>query len=463
MPSEFAEEKKGADPCDSNADLCQWWKQFDDPVLDSLITEAAQANFDIRIALEKIFQARSQYRVQSAHLWPEFDFNAVATRSRISRNLFNTQNAASAAAVNNIFPTYESFFQVGFDAIWEFDIFGKFRRAKQAAYYDWEASKEDAQVVLITTLSEVARNYVSIRALQKKIDLAYQKVQVDEIELALTQDLYQSGLNNEIQLDALISTLEKDKASIPVLETSFKQTLFALAVLLGQQPENLIAQFNEIKPIPSAINRVPIGLPSDLLRRRPDIRRAERQLAAATEQIGVAVADLFPHISLTGNSIFGSPFQGSSIGFQSIKLGKLFNGSSNFWSLGPGLHWNVFDFGKTRANIDVYNSLQRQALLSYEQTVITSLQDVEAALVAYFEEQKRRDFLGDQVEANQRALLLTNDLYQTGLANEQQVLDARKTLIESETTLIESEQSFTSDLISLYKALGGNWECSYTP
>lgn len=454
MPAEFEESK---DEVETNVDLSQWWKQFNDPVLDALIAEALYANYDLRIALERIEQARSQYRIEKSHLWPEIDFNATATRTRISQNLFPPSPLPSTGG-GSFFPRFLNIFQVGFDAIWEIDFFGKFRRSKNAAHYTWEAMREDTQSVLISMVSEVAVNYVNIRALQKKIDLTKKRIQADEKELVITKALFQKGLDNEMQVTTLISTIETDRASLPVLETSFKQTVFALAYLLGRQPEGFIEVFQEIHPIPSGIGKVPVGLPSDLLRRRPDVRNAERQLAAANEQIGVAMADLFPHIALTGISFGAGNQGGSSIGYESAELNKLLTSPSRMFSVGIGINWDILDFGRVRAKIDVQNSLQKQALLTYEQTVIASLKDVESALVAYFEENIRRNSLVQKVEADRRTYEITENLHKGGLANQIQVLEAYKTLLVSESSLVESEQALAGDLIALYKAIGGNWD-----
>lgn len=459
MPAEFEESKQGEA---STADLRSWWKQFNDPVLDNLIAEALEMNYDLRIVIEKIEQTRAQYRIERSYLWPEIDLNASVIRSRISNNLFprpDTPSTAAPSAGGSFIPTFFDIFQAGFDAIWELDLFGKFRHQKNAARYTWEGQIEDARGVLISLVSEVAITYVNMRAVQKQIEITKRKIEADERELAITKDLFQVGLDNELQITSLISTIENDKAALPVLETSFKQSVYALAYLLGREPEGLLQHFQEVQPIPSSSDRVPVGLPSDLLRRRPDVRKAERQLASATEQIGSAVANLFPHLSLTGIS-FGGGSAGNQVGFEGYSLSKLFEWSSRTFSVGVNLNWNLLDFGRVRAQIDVQNSLQRQALLAYEQTVIGSLRDVESALVAYFEEQKRQDSFKQKVAADARTLEITADLFQIGLANEIQVLNARKQLLDSESSLISSEQSLTGDLISLYKALGGDWASS---
>jgi NodT family efflux transporter outer membrane factor (OMF) lipoprotein len=460
MPSTFIENTNDAGCTDE--ELCAWWKQFDDPLLDSLIEEAATENFDVLIAIEQIVEARAHYKVEGSYLWPEIDLNAVATRSRYSQNIFTTATSAtsiasgsqSSAARGSMFgPPVQNFFQIGFDAIWELDFWGKFRRGKQAAFDEWEAYGFNAQNVLITIISEVARDYMSIRSLQNQIELTKKKIQADERELVLAYVLIDAGLDSQIQIDNFIATLENDRATLPVLESSLKTTIYALAVLLGKQPESLGSLFDEVKEIPSGLGKVPAGLPSDLLRRRPDIRQAERQLAAATEQIGIAISGLFPSIMLTGDGY----------GYESNKTHNWFSFPSSYWTIGPNINWNLINFGRTTGQIAVANSQQRQALLNYEQIVITSLQDVEGALVSYFEEQKRNLNLTKETYANQDALRLTEDLLQAGLVDEITALETLKTLINTELTLTQSKQALISDLIALYKALGGNWTCSSMP
>jgi outer membrane protein, multidrug efflux system len=453
MPEHFEQLPSGV--ASEEEDLSHWWKQFHDPVLDQLIEEATHANYDLQIALEKIEQTRAQYRIERSHLWPEIDLNATAMRSRISQNFLPTP--AGAAPGVSVFPRFLNIFQVGFDAIWEFDFFGKFRHAKNAAHLLWEASKDDYNSALISMLSEVAINYIGVRALQNKIALIHEKIEVDEEELAIADSLFDVGIDNELQITTLISRIETDRAELPVLETSLKQTIYALAYLLGRQPEGLMAMFAEVCPIPTAEGKLPVGIPSDLLRRRPDVRSAERQLAAATEQTGAAIADYFPHFALTGISFSPQNSIGSSIGQESNKLGQLFKSASRMFSFGLGMNWNLIDFGRVRGNVDVKNSLQRQALITYEQTVTASLKDVESALVAYFEEQDRRDSLLRKVEADRLTYEITTELLKTGLANDTQVLEAQKALIDSETTFIESEQALAGDLIAIYKAIGGTW------
>ena len=467
MPDTFVESKAGEDISDK--DLCSWWKHWNDPLLNSLVQEAVEGNFDLQIALEKIIEARSYYRIESSYLGPAINLNALATRSRFSQNIFTTTSdleaigagsppggggTSTATPKGSFFGTpLQNFFQVGFDAVWELDIWGSLRRTQKAAEEEWEAVQMQAQDVLLTTISEVVRGYVTIRSLQQQIEVLEKKITVEKRNLVLIGFLEKAGLDSQRPVEEMAIALEKDLANMPVLETSYKQTIFALSVLLGRQPESLLATFVEVKPIPNSFGKVPGGLPSDLLRRRPDIRAAERQLAAATERIGVAISDYFPQISLTGNAF----------GYESNKQNNWIMPGARYWTIGPNVQWNLLNFGATRAQVSMADSSQRQALLSYEQVIIESLQDVEGALVAYFDEQKRATHLLEEKEASCRFWQLTDDLFKAGLTDEMEVLQAQNNMLDKETACLQSEQALASDLVALYKALGGDWECLPTP
>ena len=241
--------------------------------------------------------------------------------------------------------------------------------------------------------------------------------------------------------------LANTRAVIPMLETGIQDYIHRLGVLLGQPPEALLAELSAPAPIPSGPPDVPVGLPSDLLRRRPDIQQAERQLAASTARIGVATADLFPKFSLTGIA-----------GYESTSASDWFAGGSKFWSLGPTVQWRIFDAGRIRANIRVQNARQEQSLAAYEETVLMSFEDVENSLVAYAKEQIRRRSLEDAVTSSKDSLHLANQLYSNGLASFINVLDAERSLYQAEDALVQSDKAVTQNLISLYKALGGGWE-----
>jgi outer membrane protein, multidrug efflux system len=458
MPDSFQTE--GPD-LSSEEEMAGWWRQFQDPLLSWMIEEAIRANFDLRIALEKIEETRAQYRIERSHLWPEIDLNATAARTRISQNLI--PKPAGVPQTQTLFPTYLNTYQVGFDAIWELDFWGKFRRSKNAAFALWEASWEDYHSMLISTVSEVAVNYVGVRALQAKISLNRRHVETDKNAFDAEKGLYDVGINSEINSNSLLSQLETDKASLLVLETSLNQTIFTLAYLLDKTPEEMTCILETPGPIPSGSQRIPIGLPSDLLRRRPDVRSAERSLAAATDQIGVAIADYFPHVALTGLNLGSGNRIGSNFGWESNKADNLFTMPSRMFSVGVGISWDLIDFGRVSATVDVNKAKAREALLTYKQTAISALKDVESALVAYFNEEMRRDSLFSKAQADHRNFLITQRLYDVGLSNILDLLNAENTWIASQTTYVESEQSLTGDLIAVYKALGGDWLDTYCP
>lgn len=480
MPGQFIEDQPSKTTPISDNDLVHWWqKTFNDPCLDQLLEETLSCNFDLRIALEKVYQARANYWVQFTSILPEFVSDFQATRFRTSQSFAASRTPTISAAsidsssssplpptppipVNAVSarpsPT-QDFFQIGLDAIWEIDLFGKLRRTAQSAYYSWEASIEDLRGIKITVLSEVASRYVAIRYFQNKVALAKQLIEFDTELKAMAEDRFQAGLANASEFLQTVSTLEFDTASLKVLEIGLTQNIYSLATLLGRFPETLLNDFSIDRPIPLASGKIPNTLPCELLRRRPDIAGAERSLAAQTELIGVAVAELFPKISLIGSSssFAANPLQGANIGFTSDKLSKLFKSSSRIWGVGTLITWPIFDFGKRWASVDIQKVITNQAYLTYEKTVVSALQEVETALATYFKEEERLSHFTKQVIAEQLNLTLTSVLFQAGLANYTEVLQAKVKWLASVNSSVDSQQDLGTDLIALYKAIGGDW------
>lgn len=463
MPEKYSEGGRRKTTAAADDQLVNWWAIFCDPFLDQLLQQTLSASFDYRIALERICQARATYRMQYAQIWPEIDSDFQATRFHSSNAVVSAAAPATGATTATkglATPSLtQNFFQLGFDAVWELDIFGGLRRAAQAAYDTWQATDEQARAVKISLLSEVASIYVNICALQKKIALAIHLVQLDEKLLRLSLSLVEAGLADELQLEAVRAAMQADQASLTALETSCKQAIYSLAVLVGEPPEMLVERFRIARPIPAASGKIPAGLPADLLRRRPDIKSAERLLAASTEQIGVAVAALFPQLSLTGSggSFASNPLQGANIGYASDSWSKLFSPQARLWGFGGFITWPAFDFGKRSAAVDVQVSMRNQAYLSYQKTIITALQEVEQALYGYFNEEKRVQQLVDEAHANKKSLDLTTSLYQAGLTDYSQLLQREQVWLNSINTLTDSEQALSTQLIATYKALGGDW------
>jgi NodT family efflux transporter outer membrane factor (OMF) lipoprotein len=384
----------------------------------------------------------------SADFWPTVDTSGSYERQKQSKN----QPLLGSMPVPASVPFENNVYQAGFDASWEIDVFGGTRRATEAAKDEVAAAEFGRRDTLVTLLGEVARNYVEARGYQKQLAIAHENIMTQEEALGITNNRFTNGIVPKLDVQQATTLLETTRAEIPTLETALQTSIHRLGVLLGQPPEALLTELSTVAPIPAAPPTVPVGLPSELLLRRPDVQQAERELAAANAQIGVATADLFPKFSLTGLA-----------GFQGISASDWFTAGSRFWSLGPTVQWRIFDGGRIRANIKVQDARQEAALARYEKTALTSFEDVENALVAYAKEQVRWRSLEDAVKSSQESLRLANQLYGNGLVNFIDVLDAERSLYETQDALVQSERAVSVNLISLYKALGGGWETLEKP
>jgi outer membrane protein, multidrug efflux system len=442
VPAHWSEPLAGGES-DTPASLAAWWKSFNDAELDSLIERAARSNLDLRIARARVRESRAQVRVVQADYWPSVDATGSFARLRESQNqpLIGSLSAFPGVPFEN------NVYQAGFDSTWEIDVFGGTRRAVEAAKADLAAAEYGRRDTLVTLLGDVARNYVETRGYQRRLTIVHENIRAQQEALTLTRDRFRSGLSSDLDVQQAATVLAQTEAQVPTLESGLQASVHRLGVLLAQPPGALLTELSAVAPIPPAPPEVPVGLPSDLLRRRPDVRQAERQLAAATARIGVATADLYPKFSLTGN-----------IGLESVSTSDFFAESSKFWSAGPTAQWRIFDAGRIRANIRAQNARQEQALAAYEKTMLTSFEDVENALVAYAKEQLRRRSLETAVKADRDALHLSNQLYANGLASFINVLDAERSLYQVEDDLVQSDKTVSQDLIALYKALGGGWE-----
>ncbi|MDP3182300.1 MAG: efflux transporter outer membrane subunit [Desulfobaccales bacterium] len=420
--------------------LVEWWNSFNDPTLSSLVEMAVRANLDVRLAEARIRQARAARGVAGAPLWPEVDASALYQRSQGSSEIGTGGGVATIGGLRNLW-------QAGLDATWEVDIFGGTRRSIEAAGADLKAAVEDRRDVLVTLVGDVGSNYINLRGFQQQIAIARQNIKAQRHTAKIIRKRYEAGFVGALDLanaDAQVATTE---AQIPVLESSARAAIYSLGVLLGREPAALEKDLIREAPIPPTPPEIPVGLPSDLLRRRPDIRRAEAQLHAATARIGVATADLFPKFNLAG-----------SFGFSAGDLARVGGLSSKFWSWGPTVTWPIFAGGRIYWNIKVQDALQEQALLTYEKTVLTALKDVETALVAYAKEQEHRKSLFEAVTNNRKAVDLATKLYLVGKTDFLNVLTAQRSLYTSEDALVQSTRAVDTNLVALYKALGGGWE-----
>ena len=408
--------------------LLEWWTEFNDANLTSLIERAMKSNLDLRQAEERIRQARAASGVAGAGFWPTADVTGSATRNR-----------NSAGIKSNLFTT-------GLDAAWELDIFGGTRRNIEAAEADIRASIEDRRDVLVTLVSELAINYVQLRGYQQEIIIAQNNLKSQQQSASVVRKRYEGGFVSALDVANADAQVATTMSQIPLIETSAQQTIYNISVLLGQEPASLLEELSPASSIPLTPPEVPTGLPSEMLRRRPDIRRAEAQIHAATAQIGVATADLFPKFNLAG-----------SINIQAASLNKL-RWDQHSWSFGPSASWEIFNAGRVSSNIEVQKALQQQAVLTYKKTVLTAIQDVENALIAYTNEQEHHKSLIDAVAANRKAVDLSTQLYVEGQTDFLSVLVAQGSLYSSEDALVQSTRNLSTDLIALYKALGGGWD-----
>lgn len=420
-----------------DAALTEWWKTLADPALDSLIERAARANNDLKAAEARVRAARALRGAAVADFIPTIGSSASYTTARRSAN------ALSSAVRSVDTDTY----QAGFDASWEIDVFGGKRRSLQAATANLQAVEEDRRAVLVSLLAEVARNYVEYRGAQRRWVIARQNLKAQQETVDLTQLRFDKGLTSELDVSQAKTLLATTKSQVPSLEIALKQSSHRLCVLLGQPPGALEAELAGEAPIPGTPPEVPAGLPSDLLLRRPDVRRGERQLAAATANIGVATAELWPKFFLTG-----------SAGFQSLDAGTFLEPASKFWSAGPSVRWRLLEYPRLKAQINAQTALQQQVLAQFDQTVLLALEEVENALVAYGKEKERHLALAESVVASRRSVELANLLYTKGLGEFLNVLVSQRALYQAEDTLAQSDRAVTVNWVALYKALGGGWE-----
>jgi outer membrane protein, multidrug efflux system len=423
----------------------EWWKIFKDPMLDSLIERAVNSNLDIKIAESRIKEARLQRRMVIAEFMPNVDATGSYTRLEQSNNGLSSLNKSSSSKTTKSKAT--DLFQAGFDASWEIDIFGGVRRAAEAAAAYIASTKEGKNEVMISLLSEVARNYFDESSSQIRIEKLDALIEAQRKILDLTRAKYDAGLASKLELISSESQLKSIESQKPLLETVKNQSILRLGVLLGQEPNALVSELSDNKASKTEIPEIPVGLPSDLLQRRPDIRRAEFDLKTQTALIGVAKSDLFPKISLTG-----------AFGYQSLELSDLLHKASEAWSFGPSIRWSIFDAGKIRTNIKIQNERQKQALLAYQSTILSSLEDVENALTAYAKERERNNSLNQIIESKQNALDISNDLYKNGLIDLINLQEIESDLYRNQDSLIQSDNIVVNNLIALFKALGGGWE-----
>ena len=417
-----------------------WWSSFQDPELNSLIERAAAQNLDFKLALDRVEEARAALGVARSGYFPSIDASASATRNR------QRVIAPVAPSSAKIVPVEFNNFEGGLGASWELDVFGGIRRGVQAASADVAAAEENRRDVRVILFGDVGRVYAQLRGLQRRLEIANKNIKTQQDTLDLTRTRAKAGLATELDVSRAAAQLESTRAAVPTLLGGIDISIHRLSVLLGEEPGALRSELENASPIPAAGPDVEVGLPSDLLERRPDIRRSEAQLVAATARIGEAKADLFPRFVLIG-----------AAGRQASQLHDITLGAGNFFSVGPGISLPLFTGGRIRSNIAVQDARQRAALINYRSSVLNALEEVQNALVNYAQEQERRDRLNEAAQQSQLAVDLATEQYKAGLTDFLSVLDAQRELYAEEDQAVQSQTSVTTNVIALYRALGGGW------
>ncbi|MDT7951627.1 MAG: efflux transporter outer membrane subunit [Acetobacteraceae bacterium] len=439
-----------------------WWDVLGDPELTSLMRRVAGTNLDVRTADLRLAQARAQRGISEAASYPTLDANGSYTRERPSKlgviSLISGGGASQATQASGLggrqgaFPNSAGIgafdlFQAGFDASWELDLWGKVRRQLESASAQVQASTEARRNTLLTSLAELARNYVQLRGLQESERIVRSNLSSAQQAVRLTEERVRGGLATDLDLANARAQAEATAANLPQLEAQELQAINAISLLLGEPPGAMGAELQTPKPVPPVPPAVPIGLPSELARRRPDIRQADALLHAATADIGVAEANFYPSVTLSG-----------SVALQATQFTRVFDINALTYGVGPSISIPIFEGGRLTRTLELRKEAAKEAAVAYQRTVLQAFHEVDNALIAYRTDQLRRERLAAQASQSRRALGFATERYRSGLSDFLEVLTAQRTLLQAEEDLASATTTVSTDLIMLYKALGGGWE-----
>jgi NodT family efflux transporter outer membrane factor (OMF) lipoprotein len=433
-------------PAAAAPDLALWWRALNDPELNSLVDRAVKSNLDIEIALDRLQQARTYEAVVVGFALPEVDASAAAgrgtgsdlSRGRAQQALVSAANTSGLQHINTL---------AGFDAVWELDVFGRFRREFEAARADTQAARAARYDVLTAVVADVVRGYIDLRGLQLRAGILHQASDVLRESLRIVTIRYERGITNELDVALATRELATLEAQIAPLEAEVNAAQYALAVLVGEYPEHMVQELAKPDLIPSMPAATAPGIPLDLLKRRPDIQQAERELAAATARIGVATANLFPRVALI-----------ASIGSQGQGWGTTPSVSKHIWSFGPGAVWPLLDFGALDAEVDIAHLAARASLVNYRKTILNAVQQVDSSLDAYEAQQVRLEQLSTALIAGQRAVDLATARYNRGLTDFLNVVDAERQFYDLQLQYAQAQVAQGEQFVQLYKSLGGGWQ-----
>lgn len=430
-----------------------WWESLNDSLLNSLIQRAAEKNLDLFIAGTRILEVRAEKQGKMAEFYPHID------GSLTTGHVYYSKNALVHGILDAVCPSHRrrsvkrnvNFFEVGFDANWEIDLFGANQYAMRALQAKIESTSESLCDLWVTLSAEVARNYVELRSLQQRIKLLDRQMEIQQETIHLTHELFKIEIASSFDILKTEEQLVTLSAQKPLLEVGVDKAIHRISVLLGEFPEELFRELSITQELPQIPCEQPIGIPSELLRRRPDIRKAERNLAAATESVSSAVAELFPRLSLSG-----------FIGSISTQLSSLVHSSSFTWFAAPQLLFPIFNSSLITQDIDFNKIKAQQALFEYQQVVLNALEEVENGITSFHQEEKHHDYLNQVYQTRQSAYQLSFDLYQRGIQDYLEVLESSRSILSAQESINQSQADLLLDYIALYKALGGGWRITPT-
>jgi NodT family efflux transporter outer membrane factor (OMF) lipoprotein len=427
-----------------SAPVVKWWETFNDPTLNKLIAEAYAQNLSLQIAGARVLQARAQLGIAFGELYPQSQVaGGSISQRKISKNLGPIKDISNIIDLDTNFATSE----VGFDAQWELDIWGAQLRGTQAAKANLAAQVANYDDVLVTLTGDVAAVYINIRALQEALVIARQNIDLQQDSADLTELRFNNGVTTELDVQESTAQLNNTKAMVPALESDLQQAKNALAVLLGKPPSTMANVLGNSGHIPSAKSNVAVGLPTELLRRRPDVRAAELEAAIQSAQVGIAMSDLYPQFVLSG-----------AIGVQASSGNDLFSTNSGTGLVSAGVVWNIFNYGRIKNNVRAQDAAYQALIAKYQNTVIVAYSEVENAMVAYNQARKQVGFYQKSAEASERAAQIAISQYSDGTADFSRVLNTQTALLQSQANLIDARSQVSGNLVAIYKGLGGGWQ-----
>ncbi len=427
-----------ADMAAGQPELTHWWEELNDPKLIDLIGRAKEGNPGLKEAVARLREARGQRAISAGQRVPDINLDGRATRSR-------TSEAFIPPTIE--LDRYNTFYEIGPSVSWEVDFWGRVRRSIESADATLQGSLEAYRDSLVLLYAEIALTYVDTRALQARIRYTESNIGTQRASLKLVVDRNNAGLSSDLEVRQAEFNLYRTEAFLPALQAGLTASMNRLGVLLGESPGALHAELQQAQPIPTVPEEVMVGVPGDLIRRRPDIRTAERALAAQTARIGVATAELYPRFDIIGDFTM-----------LSTEASGLTDSGNRRFSIGPFFSWHLFDGGRVRGQIEVEDARTEQALHRYEQTVLNALEEVEGAMSDFVRERERQESLSRSAVAADKSVELVLILYRTGLTDFQNVLDMQRSLFEQQDRLAESDGKVVKNLIRIYAALGGGWD-----